>query len=174
MQQAKQIKLSPHRDQRGDLTEIFRQEWFDGSPPAQWNFVRSGPNVLRGVHVHVKHIDFVIILDGVMQVGIQDLRAGAEDRTGRIVEMNGDNPTMLIIPEGVAHGFYFPEPANFVYALSRYWDPVSDEFCCRWNDPELTIPWPQSISPILSQRDKDADSFAGMMAAIKSQCPTLC
>ena len=173
MQQVKVVELSPRRDLRGGLTEIFRQEWFDGTPPVQWNVVRSNQNVLRGVHVHVTHVDFLVILDGVMQVGIQDLRTGTENRAGRIIEMDGTHPTMLVVPPGVAHGFYFPEPANFVYGLSHYWDPVLDEFGCRWDDPELTIPWPQSISPILSERDKDAVSFADMMTAIRSHRPAL-
>jgi hypothetical protein len=49
------VTLSPLRDSRGSLTEIFRQEWVNSAIPVQWNCVQSETNVLRGVHVHVKH-----------------------------------------------------------------------------------------------------------------------
>ena len=45
----KNIPLVAHPDSRGTLTELFRQEWFDGPCPLQWNMVQSEANVLRGV-----------------------------------------------------------------------------------------------------------------------------
>jgi dTDP-4-dehydrorhamnose 3,5-epimerase len=47
--------LVVHRDDRGWISEIFRQEWPTGVAPVQWNAVRSMAGVLRGVHVHVRH-----------------------------------------------------------------------------------------------------------------------
>ena len=48
--------LRMHRDERGVLTEIFRESWA-GLAAVQWNAVRSAAGVLRGVHVHVRHAD---------------------------------------------------------------------------------------------------------------------
>ncbi len=38
-------------DVRGALSEIYRDEWAMGPRPVQWDFIRSKPGVLRGVHV---------------------------------------------------------------------------------------------------------------------------
>src|SRR3970282_2615067 len=67
-------ELETHADQRGDLTELFRAEWQSGPAPVQWNFVRSQANVLRGVHVHPRHDDYLIVLQNRMEIGLKDLR----------------------------------------------------------------------------------------------------
>ena len=46
------IPLATHRDERGWLTEIYREKWPVGVQPCQWNATFSDANVLRGVHVH--------------------------------------------------------------------------------------------------------------------------
>jgi dTDP-4-dehydrorhamnose 3,5-epimerase len=51
----------------------------------------------------------------------------------------------------VAHGFLFHEPSLHIYAVSHYWD-TADELGCRWDDPELGIPWPDA-QPLISPRD---------------------
>jgi len=62
-----------------------------------------------------------------------------------------------MIPTRVAHGFFFPEPVSFIYGMTQYWDPVNDEFGCRWDDPALGIPWPpECASARLSARDATA------------------
>ena len=66
--------LTTHGDNRGNLTEIFRLEWDAGIEPVQWNFVRSQANVLRGVHVHVVHSDYLVCLEGTMVLGLWDIR----------------------------------------------------------------------------------------------------
>ena len=58
------IPLATHRDERGWLTEIYRQKWPVGVQPCQWNATFSDANVLRGVHVHYKHTDYLVLLRG--------------------------------------------------------------------------------------------------------------
>jgi dTDP-4-dehydrorhamnose 3,5-epimerase len=169
MLEPKQIQLSTHRDGRGTLTEIYRQDWPDVASPVQWNFVRSEANVLRGVHVHVTHVDYLVALRGRMLVGVSDLRNDSiARRAGAIIELSGDHPTALMIPKGVAHGFYFPEPSSFMCGVTHYWDPVNDEFGCRWDDPALGIPWPVGCtSPQLSARDAAAGSLDELMVKLR-------
>ena len=171
MLEPRQIPLSTHRDDRGALTEIFRKDWLDVPAPVQWNFVRSEANVLRGVHVHVTHVDYLVPLQGRMLVGLNDLRRGAAGHSqGTVVELSADSPSMLMIPPGVAHGFYFVAPASFVYGVSHVWDPVNDEFGCRWDDPALTIPWPaECVSPRLSARDEKAGSLDLLLTTLRSK-----
>ncbi len=141
----------------------------------QWNLVQSESNVLRGVHVHVKHIDYLVVIKGHMQVGISDLREetiGA--RAGSLIDLTEGSRSMLMIPQGVAHGFYFPEPTTFVYGVSEYWDPIHDEFGCRWDDSALGIPWPKTIRPLLSERDEAATSLAALVTKLQSDGVSFC
>ena len=62
--------LTTHSDERGALTEIFRKEWRTRIDPVQWNFVNSAPNVLRGVHVHVLHADYLVCTGGSMLLAL--------------------------------------------------------------------------------------------------------
>ncbi len=72
-----------------------------------------------------------------------------------------------MIPPGVAHGFYAPEPSCHVYSVTEYFDG-SDEYGCAWNDPALGLDWPCD-APLLSDRDRDAGCFADMIAAWESE-----
>lgn len=56
--------FTTHHDERGSFTEVFREEWDTGVRPVQWNAVSSEAGVLRGVHVHVRHDDYLILLRG--------------------------------------------------------------------------------------------------------------
>ena len=144
--------LDPHADDRGVFTELFRTSWGVGVEPVQWNAVRSEANVLRGVHAHVRHWDYLTVPLGHAVVGLHDLRTDSPT-TGlsALVELRGDAPSGLVIPPGVAHGFYFHETSLHIYAVSHDWDP-DDELGCRWDDPLLGIPWP-CADPQLSSRD---------------------
>ena len=144
--------LVPHADARGDLTEFFRAEWNSTAKPVQWNCVRSRKNALRGVHVHVRHFDYLAIMQGIVLVGLHDLRSGsASYGRGALIKIDEARPSALEIPPGVAHGFYCIQDATLAYGVSHYWDN-NDELGCRWDDPGLRIGWPD-IDPILSPRD---------------------
>src|SRR5262249_50281289 len=100
--------LTMHPDDPGIFPEGFRELWDTGGAPVQWNFVRSEAEVLRGVHVHHVHSDYLIILHGRASIGLRDLRRGSPTEGAvALVEMRGDDLKGLTIPPGVAHGFYF-------------------------------------------------------------------
>jgi len=162
--------LEMHRDHRGAFTELFREEWGGGVRPVQWNVVRSGARVLRGVHVHVRHADYLSVVSGRASVGLKDLRRGSPtEGLARLVELSGDSIASITIPPGVAHGFLFHEPSLHVYAVSRYWDP-EDELGCHWADPALDFAWPCD-DPILSSRDADAGPLSALLARLAPHQP---
>jgi dTDP-4-dehydrorhamnose 3,5-epimerase len=159
--------LASHGDERGEFTELFRDEWGTGVAPVQWNVVRSEPDVLRGVHCHPIHADALIVVAGRMLLGLSDLRARAPSVSGCLVELRGDAMQLVTIPPGVAHGFYFTEPSMHVYAVDRVWDPA-DELGCRWDDPGLGIEWRPAGEPSISARDAQlgsVDELRGALAA---------
>jgi dTDP-4-dehydrorhamnose 3,5-epimerase len=141
-----------HSDDRGFLTEIYRANWVGAPVFVQWNFVRSHAGVLRGFHGHLVHADYLILLQGSASIGLKDLRANSptEDRA-LLVNLDGNNPKGLIIPPGVAHGFYFHADSLMVYGVTAYWS-AEDELGCRWDDPHLGIDWPMA-SAVISDRD---------------------
>ena len=157
--------LTMHHDERGALTELFRQSWDADVAPVQWNLVTSAAGVLRGVHVHPRHLDYVVVAQGRASMGLCDLRSGSptEGRTA-LVEMRGDPLSALTIPPGVAHGFLFHEPSVLLYGVSEYWDPA-DELGCHWADPALGIPWPVTEAAV-SARDAAAPPLAEILPRI--------
>jgi len=58
----------------------------------------------------------------------------------------------------VLAGFYFPEPSVIVYSVTQYFHET-DELGCRWDDPQLRIPWPFP-SATISPRDELLPSLA--------------
>jgi dTDP-4-dehydrorhamnose 3,5-epimerase len=158
-------ELVPHADDRGVFTELFRVSWDLQVAPVQWNLVRSVTNVLRGVHVHHRHTDYLTIAAGRATIGLHDLRADSSTSgLAAAIELSSDRPSALIVPPGVAHGFYFHEPSVHVYAVSHDWDP-SDELGCRWDDPELGLAWP-CTDPLLSVRDRGLGSLSELRDAL--------
>jgi dTDP-4-dehydrorhamnose 3,5-epimerase len=161
------LPLEPRDDDRGRLTELFRAEWDTGAAaPIQWNAVRSDADVLRGVHVHTRHDDYLTVPLGRMFIGLHDMRRGsASFGASCLVELTEDDPSALVVPHGVAHGFWIPEPSLFVYGVSHYWDPT-DELGCHWGDPALGIDWP-CTAPRLSARDAAAPPLSDLAELIE-------
>jgi dTDP-4-dehydrorhamnose 3,5-epimerase len=158
-------ELRSHADDRGAFTELFRAEWRLTVAPVQWNAVRSAAGVLRGVHVHRRHEDYLTVIAGRASIGLADLRGtGDVAETATVVELDSLRPRVITIPTGVAHGFLFHEPSVHVYAVSEYWDPA-DELGCRWDDPDLAIPWPAEPTSV-SSRDRELPSLAELRAQL--------
>ncbi|MEQ8842555.1 MAG: dTDP-4-dehydrorhamnose 3,5-epimerase [Acidimicrobiales bacterium] len=161
--------FTPHRDERGSLTEIWRANTQEGSAPRQWNVVRSEQGVLRGVHVHQRHHDLLLLAEGAAVIGLHDLRAASPSfRRAATVELRAGSGA-IAIPPGVAHGFCFTEPSIHVYAVSHYFDPA-DEHGCRFDDPELRLDWPVT-EPLISERDAALPSLAELMSTLPPQVP---
>lgn len=160
--------LVSHRDERGSLAEMFRSSWVGDEAFLQWNFVDSNCNTLRGVHVHPVHSDYLVVLQGILMLGLCDLRKWSPTyRRSCLIELRGEQLEGAFIPPGVAHGFYFPEQTRYVYGVTDYWSLV-DELGCMWNDPQLGIPWPAN-DPLLSKRDREAPTLQALMDLLDAE-----
>ena len=98
-------RLVTHTDERGTLTELYRQSWGihpEGLVYAKLITVRPGRT--KGYVKHLKQDDRICILYGAAQYVLYDDRAGSPTR-GRVQEINVDEHgrAMLIIPAGVYH-----------------------------------------------------------------------
>jgi dTDP-4-dehydrorhamnose 3,5-epimerase len=164
------VSFEAHDDERGRFTEVFREEWGTGVAPVQWNVVRTRAGVMRGVHVHVEHVDYLMALEGRASIGLRDLRNGSDtEGLATIVELSPDEPRALVIPPGVAHGFLFHDPSIHLYAVSHYWDG-SDEWACHWSDPALELDWPFEPT-VVSERDAEAGPLSALLDEIAPHQP---
>jgi dTDP-4-dehydrorhamnose 3,5-epimerase len=143
-------------DDRGWFMEILREDAF-GVSFVQGNHSHSRAGVLRGLHYHAKQSDAWYIVSGQAQVGVVDLRTRSEHPTALAVDMSSDDPTVLYIPPGVAHGFLAITELDLIYWVTHYFDNT-DEHGVSWNDSALAVPW-EATSPIISQRDANASSL---------------
>jgi len=159
------IDLTPHRDERGVLTEIFRESWNAGVQPRQWNVVHSEQNVLRGFHAHWQHSDYLTVVAGCMFLGLKDLRKDSPSfgKSASIV-LKDEFHQAILIPPGVGHGFYFLQPSTHVYSVTHYWNP-KDELGCRWDDPDLKIDWP-ATNPTISEHDDQLPNLNTLMVLL--------
>jgi dTDP-4-dehydrorhamnose 3,5-epimerase len=74
-------------------------------------------------------------------------------------ELRDDEQVTLYVPAGCAHGFQaLTQPADVSYQIDRVHDP-SEDVSIAFDDPELAIPWPLSVT-VRSQRDRQAPPLA--------------
>ncbi|MEZ4815677.1 MAG: dTDP-4-dehydrorhamnose 3,5-epimerase [Bdellovibrionota bacterium] len=174
MQKPKLIDLKYSGDARGFFCEVWRDkelanlteitEW------AQVNWSRSSQGVLRGLHFqrppHAQAKAVWVTRGKVFDVCL-DIRGNSPD-FGKtyIFELCGDNPQMLYVPQGFAHGFCtVSESVDFMYRCSGLYEP-SAEGGVLWNDPQLEIHWP-SLKYTLSKRDEKWPSFNAQLEELK-------
>ncbi|MBS0424316.1 MAG: dTDP-4-dehydrorhamnose 3,5-epimerase [Proteobacteria bacterium] len=155
-------------DERGFFFESFNQREFDATVGKKVTFVqsnhsRSTHNVLRGLHYQIRQAQgkLVRVVAGeVFDVAV-DLRR-ASPTFGRWVGevLSAENKKQLWIPPGFAHGFLvLSASAEFLYNTTDYWAPEFER-CIVWNDPTLSIAWPVTGEPVLSEKDARGAKFA--------------
>ncbi len=152
--------LAIHRDDRGDLTELYQQR---GDEPAfvQANFTRSRAGALRGLHYQLTRPQgkLVTVVRGTVFDVVVDIRRGSATFARWFgVLLSAQGRQQLWSPPGFAHGFVALEDADVVYHLTAPYEPA-DQRAIRWNDPQLAIAWPVE-RPLVSPRDADAALLA--------------
>jgi dTDP-4-dehydrorhamnose 3,5-epimerase len=160
---AHRFELLAHEDARGSLTEAYRRDWVGGREAAQANLSISYPGVLRGLHWHRRQADYWCVLSGIAHVRLVDLREGSPTRLA-VVEHRidgGERRDGLVLPPGVAHGFYAETEVVLLYLVDAYFTG-DDEFGLAWDDPEIGLTWP-SAEPVLSERDRSNPSLAEVL-----------
>lgn len=100
--------LKTYRDQRGWLTELFRNDELQAEHAPVMAYVSETlPGVVRGPHEHVDQTDvFVFIGPGDFLVRLWDARPDAATQ-GRMydVVVGASRPARVIVPPGVVHAY---------------------------------------------------------------------
>jgi len=151
------IALEPHEDERGRFTEVFARHWDCGIEPAQWSVVESEAGALRGMHLHRRHDEYLMVVAGHMSVGLYDARPGsATEGYSSRYELSAADPAFLTFPAGLIHGWLAHESTVHLQAVSEAYVAYADDDNegCHWSDPDLGINWP--FTPTLVAERADA------------------
>lgn len=155
--------IEVHVDQRGSFAEIYSDRWGLPIQPRQWAVVRSAAGTLRGMHLHLRHDEYLLPISGRCSIGLFDLRPqSATAGKSMLIEVNADEPKCIAFPSGLVHGWYFPVDTVHIQAVSEPYDEyyADDNFGCHYADPALGIDWPATPT-IISAR---ARSFADLQS----------
>jgi dTDP-4-dehydrorhamnose 3,5-epimerase len=163
-----------HEDDRG----VFL-EWYQGREVvaavghqltlAQANHSISRAGTLRGIHfadVPPSQAKYVYCPRGALLDVVVDIRVGSPT-FGRCegVRLDEVDRRALYISEGLGHAFLaLTDDATLTYLCSTGYEP-SREHTISPLDPDLTLPWPGDVRPILSTRDAAAPTLAQARAA---------
>lgn len=138
----RQVKLETKNDNRGSLTEIYKESWAPEVPARQVNVMASKAGSVRGCHVHREHVDYFYIVQGKSSVGLCDVRRKSPTfGQSSVVYMGTAEPFALIIPPGIVHIMFFPVNSILVTVESLYFDPDEDVEI-DWTDIRMNGNWP--------------------------------
>ncbi len=162
-------------DDRGFFMESYRSDLFEkmGLPGrfVQDNHSRSVRNVIRGLHFQwdppISKIMRVTL--GTAFLVAVDIRRGSPTLGKWVgVEASAENKVQLWAEAGFARGFcVLSDMAEIQYKCTAIYNPKG-EGGIRWNDPEIGVEWPTD-RPILSAKDRDAQSLAQWLASPVSE-----
>jgi dTDP-4-dehydrorhamnose 3,5-epimerase len=99
-------KLKRNVDERGWLAEVFRHDETDFREKMCYISL-TNPGVIRGPHEHAQQADcFIFIGPGEFELHLWDRRAeSATANEYSKVIVGENNPSLVIIPPGVVHGY---------------------------------------------------------------------
>jgi dTDP-4-dehydrorhamnose 3,5-epimerase len=139
-----------HGDSRGYFMETYSQRDMEEEGIditfVQDNQSMSTKGVLRGLHFQKQYSQtkLVRVIKGAVFDVAVDLRSGSETYGKWYgIELTEENKKQFLIPKGFAHGFLvLSDTAEFCYKCDDFYHP-DDEGGLAWNDPEISIEWPQ-------------------------------
>lgn len=120
----------------------------------------ASKGTLRGLHYQINpgaQSKLVRCTKGVIYDVAVDIRKGSPTYGKWFgIELSAENKKQLFIPKGFAHGFMtLTENVEVQYKVDEFYAPECDR-SIRWDDPTINIEWPLKITPILSDKDKNA------------------
>ncbi len=139
-------KLVKHCDDRGFFSELVRDDephLLSRFGQASWSM--SYPGVIKAFHYHEQQDDLWFFPSGNAQVVLYDLRQDSSSfGETNVYYMGEENPILLLIPKGVAHGYRVlgEKPAVIIYFTTESYDRENpDEKRLAWNDENIGFDW---------------------------------
>ncbi len=138
-------KLVTHSDDRGYFRELLRDDddWL--SQFGQTSITKTYPGVIKAFHWHQQQDDVWYVADGMARVVLHDIRPNSPTyRQTEVIYAGEDNPMLIYIPAGVAHGYQVLgiRPVLLFYHVTHAYNPADpDEERIPWDDPEIGFDW---------------------------------
>lgn len=152
-------EISRIEDARGDFIKVFHADTIQGIipgfQPKEMYITSSRQNVLRGMHLQLPpddHAKLVICLGGRVTDVLLDLRAGRGFGTITSAELTAHGTNCMIIPKGVAHGFYAHDDGSILLYLVETMHSPENDIGIKWDS--IGFKWPVR-APIVSERDQN-------------------
>ena len=169
------LHLDVIHDVRGSFRKLFHQRafepWLRGFVPREIYMTTSNAGVLRGMHFQLPphdHGKIVICLRGKVSDVLLDLRTGPYHGHVASIELRPRGPNAVIIPKGIAHGFYaHHDDSTLMYLVETIHAPTHDRGIA-WNS--FGYEWPDR-DPILSDRDREHPAFSDFVPPAQWQNP---
>lgn len=138
-------QLRKHCDDRGTFMEVLRDDEGLLERFGQLSASMSYPGVIKAFHYHEHQDDLWYFPVGNAQVVLYDLRISSPTHQQReVYYMGEENPSLLLIPKGVAHGYRVlgNRPAIIVYVTTQsYCAENPDEHRLPFDDPQIGFDW---------------------------------
>ena len=155
------IEAAPVKDKRGHFSRLLCKNELINIGHTE-NIVQVNHSateqtgVVRGLHFQMPpkaEIKIVKCIKGAVFDVIVDIRRNSPTFLNWHGEvLTGENIKMMYVPKGFAHGFQTLKPGSeLLYFHTAFYSP-EHEGALRYNDPQLSIDWPLSVSDI-SERD---------------------
>lgn len=131
---------------------------------AQTNHSVSARGVIRGVHfadTPPGQAKYLYCVHGSILDVVTDLRVGSPT-FGRSEALDLDAGSMrgVYLSEGLGHAFMaLADDTVIAYLCSTPYNPAAEHGITPL-DPELALPWPSGIEPVLSDKDRAAPTLA--------------
>jgi dTDP-4-dehydrorhamnose 3,5-epimerase len=158
-----------HGDERGTVLEAYRFEPLTEVTGhrldvQQVNCSVSRRGVIRGIHysdVPPSQAKYVTCVTGAILDIAVDLRVGSPTfGHHEAMRLDAETRRAVYLSEGLGHGFTaLTDDATVIYLCSRPYAP-GREHGINPLDPELALPWPTDVEPVLSPKDADAPTLA--------------
>ena len=152
------LRLRAHADKRGVFVKTYAASAFASLGIAfdsrEEFYSVSGKHVLRGMHFQLPphdHQKIVYCLAGSARDVLLDLRTGQGYGRSAEVLLSAKDPSLLVIPSGVAHGFLSLEDDTLMaYKTSTEHSPEADAGI-HWDS--FGHDWQLGSAPVTSERD---------------------
>ena len=153
----KKIKTILYKDSRGYFKEVYQKRIINNLDFPFDIMSYSKKNVLRGLHIQIKHPQAKIITvthGKILDVAV-DLRKNSKNFGKYVALIISDKDDFsFFIPAGFAHGFLtLSKECTVNYKCSNYREAKSEK-TLSWDDPDVNIKWLVN-KPILSDKDKN-------------------
>ena len=138
-------QLITHSDDRGYFREVVREDDQLLRHFGQSSVTKTYPGVIKAFHWHNNQDDLWYVVDGMARVVLYDRRPGSPTAgVTQVVYAGEDNPVVILIPIGVAHGYQVlgNKPVVLFYHVTQAYDPKQpDEQRIPFDDPQIGFDW---------------------------------